>query len=288
MNAPKKSSGQLAQPDREIDTSLLDSTRNSSGWPFVRTLVAYDVVESTSDVAAALIREGTHELPLAVWARRQTRGRGRGNHQWWSDQGSLTFTLAIDPAAHGLNIDQEPKLALATAVAVIEAVGKLGLESRCIGIRWPNDLEVDGRKLGGILPERLDAANGHRNLIGVGLNVLTNLLDAPADVRMMATSLADLHSEPLAAELPLRLFSAILMHFEVVLGRLAQGDSALACRWNQLDLLRDRWLRVDQGTRIVAGRGQGIDADGALCLDDGRERFRVFGGQVLRPTGFAG
>ena len=100
----------------------------------------------------------------------------------------------------------------------------------------------------------------------------------------MATSVAALHSGPLEQELPQRLLLVILRHFGMFLGRLTRRDSDLAVCWNGLDLLKDRWLRVEQGARIVEGRGNGIDADGALCLDDGRERFRVFGGQVLRPA----
>ena len=76
-------------------------------------------VDSTSS-AAQLVRAGA-VLPLCVWARRQIRGRGRGTHTWWSDSGSLTFTLAIDPLTHGLACESEPKLALATAIAVIAA-----------------------------------------------------------------------------------------------------------------------------------------------------------------------
>jgi BirA family transcriptional regulator, biotin operon repressor / biotin---[acetyl-CoA-carboxylase] ligase len=252
-------------------------------WPFVRTLMKYDVLDSTSDRAAELVREGSAELPLAVWARSQTRGRGRGNNRWWSDSGSLTFTLAIDPAAHGLAVESEPKLALATAVAVIEALGELELGRSSLGIRWPNDVEVDGRKLGGILPERLETSKGHRILIGVGVNVLTSLANAPDDVRPMATSLlAALHAKTIDAESLPRLLSAILRHFESVLGRLVKGDPALAAYWNRLDLLRDQWIRVDLGTRIVAGLGRGIDAEGALCLDDGRQQLHLVGGQVLR------
>ncbi len=187
-------------------------------WPFVRTLLAYDEVNSTSDCAAALIREGTVELPMAVWARRQTRGRGRGSHSWWSDVGSLTFTLAIDPTAQGLSVESEPKLALATAVAVIDALNELGFNAGTIGIRWPNDLEADGRKLGGILPERIETEGGHRILVGVGLNVLTDLAQAPADVRAMATSLTVSQGEPREEPVLSRILSAILRHFERVLG----------------------------------------------------------------------
>jgi BirA family biotin operon repressor/biotin-[acetyl-CoA-carboxylase] ligase len=275
-------SGPLVPTDRAIDTSAHLSARGKSGWPFVRTLVTHDVVDSTNDQAAALVRAANAELPLAVWARRQTHGRGSGSHAWWSDSGSLTFTLAIDPAAHHLAPEREPALALATAVAVIDALAELGFDTHRIGIRWPNDLEVAGRKLGGILPERVEVAGGHRILIGVGLNVLSNLLEAPDEVRAMAASLSALHPDRLDAETPQRLFLAILRRFGPVLGQLARGEPELAARWKALDLLRDEWLRVDQGGRILTGRGQGIDSDGALCLNDGRHRLRIFGGQVLR------
>ena len=251
-------------------------------WPFVRTLLTFDELDSTSDCAAVLIREEDIDLPMAVWAKRQTRGRGRGSHSWWSDAGSLTFTLAIDPRAHGLTVDSEPKLALATAVAVIDAIEALGLGSQALGIRWPNDLEIGGRKLGGILPERIETEDGDRILIGVGLNVSTRFDDAPPDIRAMATSLATVRNRSLDESVPQRLLSVILQQFERVLTCLANNDLSLSSRWEQIDLLRDLWVCVDLGTRIVAGRGCGIDRDGSLCVDDGRERLRVFGGQVLR------
>jgi len=247
-------------------------------------MVEYEVADSTSDRAAGLVRGGLDALPLVVWAKNQTQGRGRGSHQWWSDAGSLTFTMAIDPAAHGLAIEHEGKLALATAVAVIDALHELQLGRPSIGIRWPNDLEVDGLKLGGILPERLETGHGSRILIGVGLNVRTNLADAPAGVRAMATSLAAVHAGSLDPPVSPRLLPVILRHFESVLGRLVDGDPELADRWSRLDLLRDRWVGVDLGTHVVEGWGRGIDRDGALCLNDGRQRIRLFGGRVLRSN----
>jgi BirA family transcriptional regulator, biotin operon repressor / biotin---[acetyl-CoA-carboxylase] ligase len=254
----------------------------NSAWPFVNNTVAYDVVDSTSDRAAGLVRAGQLELPLVVWARKQTQGRGRGSHDWWSDAGSLTFTVAIDPVAHGLTVENEPKLALATAVAIVEALDELELGAPSIGIRWPNDLEAEGRKLGGILPERIDTEWGRRVLIGIGLNVQTNLTAAPADVCAMATSLAALLRKPVVDDDSKRLIPAILRHFELILNRLAGDDPSLSGQWNRLDLLREKWVRIDLGTRHVAGRGQGIDHQGALCLDDGQEQIRIFGGRVLR------
>jgi BirA family biotin operon repressor/biotin-[acetyl-CoA-carboxylase] ligase len=194
----------------------------------------------------------------------------------------LTFTLAIDPAAHGLTIMNEPRVALATAVAVIDALAELGFRKPAVGIRWPNDLECAGRKLGGILPERLETKGGHRLLIGIGLNVQTNLALVPDDVRSIATSLAALSANPIDGQFSARLLAAILRHFEHVLGRLALSENELAIRWNQLDQLRDSQLSVDLGTRVVSGLGRGIDAEGALCVDDRGETIRLFGGRVLR------
>jgi BirA family transcriptional regulator, biotin operon repressor / biotin---[acetyl-CoA-carboxylase] ligase len=251
-------------------------------WPFVRTMLALDTIDSTNDRAAELVRAGEIALPICVWTKRQTSGRGRGRHTWWSDPGSLTFTLAIDPDAHGLVLESEPKLALATAVAVIEALIELDLSSPALGIRWPNDIECEGRKLGGILPERVETDRGHRILIGVGINVSTDLAAAPAEVRRMATSLSAIRRTPLDDSTLPRLLSAILDHFSSVLGRVVRGDRELIERWNALDSLRDRWVTVDLGTRVVAGRGCGIGEDGALCLDQGSTQHRLFGGRVLR------
>ena len=203
-------------PDDWVSFMVLPASRTDD-CPFVRTLLTYDELESTSDHAAGLVREEDVELPLAVWAKRQTRGRGRGDHSWWSDAGSLTFTLAIDPTAHGLRVESEPKLALATAVAVIDALEELGFGLPSLGIRWPNDLEVRGRKLGGILPERIETEGGHRLLIGVGLNVLTRFEGLPADIRTMAIGLAAMHDRSARRVDHPAALSTILRHFNKVL-----------------------------------------------------------------------
>jgi len=256
--------------------------------PFVRAVLRRPVVDSTNDLARSMLLQGLDELPFLIWADSQTVGRGRGANRWWSDEGSLTFTLALDPAAHGLRIDQEPRLALMTAVAVIEAIGALGLTDPGIGIRWPNDLEVNGRKLGGILPERVETGHGHRVLIGVGLNVLTSIDQAPPDVQRMATSLNALQLQPLDPCLLAGFLAVILMQFERALFRLAADDPGLAMQWNRLNLLRDQLVRVALGPRVIGGKVHEIDAQGALNVQDGQQVHRLFGGQVLRePAGNA-
>jgi BirA family biotin operon repressor/biotin-[acetyl-CoA-carboxylase] ligase len=252
--------------------------------PFARTVLHRPVVDSTNGLARNLLVQGLDELPLLVWADVQTLGRGRGENQWWSDEGSLTFTIGLDPTAHGLRQEQEPRLALMTAVAVIEAIEALGLVAPGIGIRWPNDVEIGTRKLGGILPERVEVNGGHRLLIGIGLNVLTRVNQAPPDIQRMATSLSDFHGEPLGPTFLPRLLAEILTQFDRTLHRLSHEDHELAREWNRLNLLRDQTVRVALGPRVIRGRVQEIDIEGALCIHDGQESHRLFGGQVLRAS----
>ena len=135
--------------------------------------------------------------------------------------------MAIDPAAHGLAQMALPRVALATAVAVIDALGEAGFREPDLGIRWPNDLECGGRKLGGILPEPVELDDGHRLLIGVGLNVQTNLDQAPVEVRAMATSLATLSSGAIENELQPRLLGGDLPEFRIDSGTPCPGRCRL-------------------------------------------------------------
>jgi BirA family biotin operon repressor/biotin-[acetyl-CoA-carboxylase] ligase len=248
----------------------------------VQTVVRREEVGSTSDLARALVEAGGVALPLLVRADRQTRGRGRGANAWWSGPGSLTVTLALDPRAHGLTTAHEPRLALATAVAVVDALGPYSIPD--LGIRWPNDVEAGGRKIAGILPERVETPEGVRVLIGVGLNVRTRLDEAPADVRAMAASLADLVGPEREPPEPDRVLDDLLECLAEILPRLAADDPALASRWASLDTLGGRPVRVDTGPRVVSGIGNGIDAEGALLVASQGKVLRLFGGQVLRDV----
>jgi BirA family biotin operon repressor/biotin-[acetyl-CoA-carboxylase] ligase len=254
-------------------------------FPFVRTVVERPVVESTNDVARALLLRGFDELPLLVWAAQQTHGRGRGENRWYSDEGSLTFSLALNPAAHGLQVDREPRLALVTALAIIEAIEALGLRNPGIGIRWPNDLEVGGRKLAGILPERVEVGHERCLIIGIGLNVLTRIENAPPDVQLMATVLAAFQPQALLPSFLRPLLAMVLTQFERALSRLVQDDPELPRQWEALNLLRGQTIQVALGPRVVEGIVHEIDAQGALLVHDGQKLHQLFGGQVLRQHG---
>ena len=252
-------------------------------WPLVEQVIVHEETESTNDLARRLVQNPGLRLPVAVRAVRQTRGRGRGTNTWWSDEGSLTTTLVLDPVAHRLKPEHEPKLALVTALTIVETVEAYGRPREPLGIRWPNDVEAGGKKLAGILPERVETPLP-RLLIGIGVNVKTLLDTAPLDVQKLATSVADLLVTINPTPSPEQFFWLLLSRLERNLRRLAEDDPSLAERWASLDTLIGRAVRVNLGPRVVTGVGRGIDADGALVLATENGVEQLSGGQVLRDA----
>jgi BirA family biotin operon repressor/biotin-[acetyl-CoA-carboxylase] ligase len=252
-----------------------------SGWSVIRL----GEVGSTNDLAKqhALNPVDPPTSPLVFRADRQTRGRGRGANNWWSDSGSLTFSVLLDPLAFGLEDRHTPLSSLATAVAVIETV-EPWVDRGSVALRWPNDVEIDYRKIAGILPEQINGPFGPRLIIGIGLNVRSNLDDAPDEVRRMAAALAEFSDRPIPPEAQESLFDSLLDRLDANLRLLAQDDPNLARMWASRDQLRDAPVRVDLGGEIIEGIGRGIGSDGGLHVGNGMTQRVLYGGRVLRDA----
>lgn len=179
-------------------------------WAFVE----YDEVESTQSLAAALADEGAPE-GTAVTAKSQSAGRGRLGRDWVSPPGGLYMSVILRPS----HIERPQLISLVFALAVVEGIGRLtGLAAR---IRWPNDVIVGGRKVGGVIAAGQSYGNeATRFVVGVGVN-------GNAPVRQVepggerATSLA----EELGREVGLlELRSAILDAFSEFYERWKSGE----------------------------------------------------------------
>jgi BirA family biotin operon repressor/biotin-[acetyl-CoA-carboxylase] ligase len=153
-----------------------------------------------------------------------------------------------------------------------------------VGLKWPNDLLADARKLGGILVEvGGDAAGPLRVVVGVGINVAMPP-QAAATIDQPWTDLATLSgSVPSRRQVAAALLDALLP----MLARFERdGLAPFLPAWNRYDALAGRAVRVQEGDRVHEGVALGIDAGGALRLrgDDGVER-RVHAGEAsLRAT----
>jgi BirA family biotin operon repressor/biotin-[acetyl-CoA-carboxylase] ligase len=245
---------------------------------FVRHVEIYDTLGSTNERAVELASRSAIELPGLVVARRQTAGKGRGRNTWWSAEGGLTFSLLIDATTSGLVPAAWPQLSLATAVALCDVLRRNVPLAR-IGIKWPNDVLIDGRKVSGILIESPGGAAPAKDrlIIGIGVNVNNSWASAPASVGTGGTSLCDAtHRQH---DLP----SLLVDLLQALAGRIRQlrvRDAELFCAWQELDLLAGKAVVVEIDERRIAGECVEIAVDGALVVDSPLGRQRIYSGSV--------
>jgi BirA family transcriptional regulator, biotin operon repressor / biotin---[acetyl-CoA-carboxylase] ligase len=250
---------------------------------FIARVEHHPVVDSTNARAAQCAAQGAKELPLLVVADEQTAGRGRGGNRWWTGSGSLAFSLLVDANTVAADASRSPLVALAAAVAVVDAVGPL-LPNRQVGICWPNDVCVrvaandaaDERKLAGILVEVLP---DRRHVIGIGLNVNDTAADAPAKLRKTVATLRDQSGKEHDRT---RLLVDLLRCLERQFSQLCEDSEAVATRADSLCLQRGRTLTLKWNSRTVTGLCRGIAADGAIVLETPAGVERLVSGSVVQ------
>ena len=237
---------------------------------FIAHAERYDSISSTNDRALAAAREPGLRLPLLIVADEQTAGRGRGANRWWTGPGSLAFSLLFAKDAAGAT---GPLVSLAAGVALVDALAP-HVPGHEIGIYWPNDVMLDGRKLAGILIEVLPDG---KQAIGIGINTNNTAASAPAEVRSRVATLLDATGRTYD---PTELLISILNRLEEQLAELAQAPDRVAARTNEMCLQRGRRIAVVQGASRVEGRCFGIADDGALIIEFEGKQQTVYSGEV--------
>jgi BirA family biotin operon repressor/biotin-[acetyl-CoA-carboxylase] ligase len=245
------------------------------------TLTVLDEVDSTNDEAARALAAG-RPAPFAIFARRQTRGRGRFGRTWHSEaNGNLYSSFAFRPR---LAPDSMQTFTLWLGVNLCELVARFVPAEP--GIKWPNDLVFAGRKAGGILTEaRVDADQVRDLVFGLGLNVNSPAEAWPADLARQAVSLSELAGQALDLN---RLTAALIGRMLLAYESFTEGThrDRLAELWQRYDVLRGRPASVLEGGRRHGGTVVGIDDDGSLVLRDPRGRTRRFrAGEVTLEKG---
>ena len=239
-----------------------------------------DTVDSTSTelLRRAARQDVDHQVLVAEW---QTGGRGRRGRNWTAVAGgSLTFSL-------GWRFEQGAGflagLSLAVGVALGRALDAAGFED--IQLKWPNDLVYRHCKIGGILIEISgDALGPALAVIGVGLNVRLPAR-ARRDIAQPVTDLAAIDRERALDRN--RLLAFILAELNAVLERYArEGFAAFVAEWQRRHALQKKPVRVllPDGT-VAAGEVVGVDASGALVLDQRGRRIRFVSGEVSLRRG---
>jgi BirA family biotin operon repressor/biotin-[acetyl-CoA-carboxylase] ligase len=240
-----------------------------------KVLRIYDEVDSTQNIAHSLVRQGAIEGTL-VLAEQQNAGRGRMGRNWFSPKGKgIWMSLILKPT---ISMQFTPQLTLLAAVALCRAI-QAHIPHQ-VGIKWPNDLLINGRKISGILLES-SAEDERLNYVIAGIGISVNLLpeDYPDELRTKATSLCIEKGQPVERE---QLICDFLLQLEVLLELYTQqGFAPIRSLWEALTISLHNPIRIQTSKGWVEGVANAIDEMGALLvtLSDG-EIIKLYSGDI--------
>jgi len=224
-------------------------------------------------------RSAASKLPALIVAERQTAGRGRGENRWWSSEGGLTFSLIVDGETAGFTAGADPRVALLAGLAVADVLAEL-LPRDNIGLKWPNDVYLNGRKVCGILtevpPARRDAV-----VVGIGINVNNRVKSAPDGLHATATSLREETGREFAR---LDLLIRVCRNLEHRCSAFRVTPGGIRTAWQRYCLLQGREVSVQSGSHRQTGLCRGIDESGALVLDTESGRRTIHSASQVRPV----
>ncbi|OPY11414.1 MAG: Bifunctional ligase/repressor BirA [Syntrophus sp. PtaU1.Bin005] len=241
-----------------------------------RTVHVYPEIDSTNSAAFSLGHSGAEEGTVVI-ADSQSQGRGRLRRPWQSPPGRNLYTSIllkppIEPAV-------APQLTLLAGVAVADL-----LSTYCPGsirLKWPNDVQIEGKKVCGILTEMRTSGHGiDYVVVGIGINVNIRKDDFDESFRNLATSLRDETGGRMLSRLDLAV--GLYEHVERRYARyLAEGFGPLRESWLQYARIVGEPIEVIFRDELQAGEVIGLEESGALLLrdDDGRE-VRVLAGDA--------
>jgi len=228
-------------------------------------LLSFDSLDSTNEEAKRLAKGGGCHGAV-VWARQQTGGKGRLGRNWVSAEGNLFVSILLQPEK---SLAEFSQLSFVAAVAAIEAVEGMLPQGLTLQCKWPNDILLDERKLGGILLESFKAEASGKSWVVVGVGI--NVDSFPPRTEFPATCLKEAGVELVSAKI---ILSRFVHHFiERYNEWNLKGFAPIRKKWTQVAWGLDSRIcaRLPEGN--IEGICQGIDAQGGLWLrlDNGKK-----------------
>lgn len=240
--------------------------------PPLYRLIAFDLVESTNDEARRLAAEGAGNGTL-VWAKEQSKGRGRQGRRFVSPPGNLYMSLIVRPEKPPREAAQ---LSFVTALALGDAVGSVAPPMIEVHYKWPNDVLFNGRKGSGILLETEIGPCGTLEWLVIGLGV--NVRSFPLETSFPATSLHFEGGDSSVTEVGL--LESFARHFQAWVSRwLDDGFAPLRRTWLQHAYRLGETVEIRLPHETLTGRFADLDETGALVVErpDGTTRLITAG-----------
>jgi BirA family biotin operon repressor/biotin-[acetyl-CoA-carboxylase] ligase len=270
-----KNTGQSPPRNNSFRPSILRKKLGQS--VFARAIVFHEILDSTNRLAKELGTKGAPEGTL-VLCEEQTAGRGRMGRRWLSPRhANLLFSVLLRPK---IPPDKVFLLTMILALAAIDAIGELyALKAM---IKWPNDLYVGRKKLGGILTE-FSTWNKTVEYVVLGLGLNANW--RPADEEGMLYAATSILVETGGEVSREDLLVGILEKLEPYYRKMSSGRlEGFYKRWNEESMLVNKRVEIRSTGERICGKALRIDPHGALIIldDQGQERKIVYGDVSVR------
>jgi len=226
---------------------------------------------STQDVAEKLALEGASEGTIVI-AEKMEQGRGRLRRSWIASEGGLWFSVILKPTY----VKNLQLITLAMGVGVANGIRKsTGLE---VKLKWPNDILLNDKKVGGILVEgKLEADKVHYIIVGIGINV-NNVL--PPELTYIATTLSEASGRKLHR---IPIFLSILRELDNQYTLLIQGEERkITNEWKKLSSTINKMVEVVMDNESIRGLAVDLLPDGALLVKTERNELRkIYSGDII-------
>ncbi len=258
---------------QRIQHSIQQYSQENLDTPYNGKISCFDSIDSTN----AWLLENGKDGDFCL-SETQTAGRGRRNNQWVSpDSGNIYLSYCCyfdNTVAH------KSLLGLVAGIAIAEALQEIGLNGH--GLKWPNDIFWNGKKLGGILIQT--ANNFEKFVIGIGLNVSLPE-ESHKEITQAAVSLEDALKDKSfdREQVVIRLIQRLLSHSEIF----AQLPfHAFLQSWNRWDILQGQAVSFQHQNQEISGTVEGIDKQGfiGILLESGIEYFSAVDIKLNKPN----
>jgi BirA family transcriptional regulator, biotin operon repressor / biotin---[acetyl-CoA-carboxylase] ligase len=227
-----------------------------------RPLRFFEQVDSTNDVARAWLNEGVASGAVVI-ADEQHKGRGRMGRTWHTPPGvALAISMILKPPVNTLS-----QVSMLGALAIAELCEYTGLDQ--VGIKWPNDVQVNGRKVSGVLPEAVwDGDQLLGVILGMGINIRLDFADT--ELADTAVSIEPALGKPVdRAELAAYLLERVDFWFAKL------GQPTLFSAWKKRLTTLGNTVTVTHLNSTLHGVAEAVDESGALLIKiaDGTQQW---------------
>ena len=241
-----------------------------------RAIEYYTQLDSTNEEAWEMIDEGVKPGTVIITVR-QLSGKGRNGKKWHSKADrSLTFSVVIRP--NNISGSMSGVFSLLSGVAIVRAFQDMNING---GLKWPNDIMVKGKKLGGILCEsKIQGKSIKWVVIGIGINVNEIADDFENDISHSATSLYLEVGDFIQRE---RLLAAILNHLEILLNELNENSKSFDINkyWIPHCIHSNKQITFQDGGQVHQGLFTNLKKNGE-CVIEINGTTQSFTGAVIK------